>query len=64
MLDVAGGTGDIGFRILEKARTDNPHHRRSELRETVVDVTISDINADMLEVGKRRSVEAGTYHEL
>jgi len=24
ILDVAGGTGDISFRILEKARTDEP----------------------------------------
>jgi 2-methoxy-6-polyprenyl-1,4-benzoquinol methylase len=25
VLDVAGGTGDISFKILEKSRRDNPH---------------------------------------
>src|SRR5205809_3389461 len=41
IVDVAGGTGDIAFRILERsARTS---------------VTIIDINDDMLAVGRRRA---------
>ena len=41
MLDVAGGTGDIAFRILDRLGP-NGH------------VTICDINSNMLEVGKKR----------
>ena len=59
MLDVAGGTGDISFKILEKAKLDNPHSTT-----LAVDITVSDINADMLEVGKKRAVEQGFYHDL
>jgi len=51
VLDVAGGTGDISFKILEKSRRDNPH------KDLQVDITVSDINADMLEVGKKRAIE-------
>src|SRR3954468_11519098 len=39
ILDMAGGTGDVAFRMA----------RRGAL------VTVADINADMLEVGKRRA---------
>jgi demethylmenaquinone methyltransferase/2-methoxy-6-polyprenyl-1,4-benzoquinol methylase len=41
ILDMAGGTGDIAFRMA----------RRGAL------VTVADINADMLEVGKERAAE-------
>jgi demethylmenaquinone methyltransferase / 2-methoxy-6-polyprenyl-1,4-benzoquinol methylase len=41
VVDVAGGTGDIAFRIL----------RRTELAE----VTVADINPDMLAVGRKRA---------
>jgi len=41
-LDVAGGTGDIAFRILESGG-DQTH------------VTVLDINGDMLEVGRERA---------
>ncbi len=46
-LDVAGGTGDIAFRVL-KAGGPECH------------VTVLDINGDMLDEGRRR---AGTEHE-
>lgn len=58
-LDVAGGTGDISFKILEKSRRDNPHSTSLN-----VDITVSDINPDMLEVGKKRAIEQGIYHDL
>jgi demethylmenaquinone methyltransferase/2-methoxy-6-polyprenyl-1,4-benzoquinol methylase len=45
-LDVAGGTGDIAFRLAKAAGT-NEH------------ITISDINAQMLEVGKARAIDNG-----
>jgi len=51
VLDVAGGTGDISFKILNKAKADNVGVQRA------VDITVSDINPEMLEVGKKRAVE-------
>ncbi|KPM35065.1 hypothetical protein AK830_g11511 [Neonectria ditissima] len=49
VLDVAGGTGDIAFRMLEHAHIHNGN--------TNFQVTISDINPDMLAVGRQRSLE-------
>src|SRR6266446_1907008 len=43
ILDMAGGTGDVAFRMA----------RRGAL------VTVADINADMLEVGKQRAERRG-----
>ncbi|KAI1504664.1 ubiE/COQ5 methyltransferase family-domain-containing protein [Biscogniauxia marginata] len=48
ILDVAGGTGDIAFRLL--------HHAHVVNRNPSVHVTISDINPSMLAVGKQRSL--------
>jgi demethylmenaquinone methyltransferase/2-methoxy-6-polyprenyl-1,4-benzoquinol methylase len=47
VLDVAGGTGDIAFRIAEMARG----------RGGEAEVTVCDINAEMLGEGVRRAVE-------
>ncbi|MCJ1282385.1 2-hexaprenyl-6-methoxy-1,4-benzoquinone methyltransferase [Xylographa opegraphella] len=55
ILDVAGGTGDIAFRMLDYATTINHDAKTS--------VTVSDINPDMLAEGRKRSLEtpyAGT----
>ena len=49
VLDVAGGTGDIAFRIAERVRA----------RGGEAQVTVCDINADMLGEGVRRAGEAG-----
>ncbi len=46
VLDVAGGTGDIAFRIVERAGAGTL-------------VTVCDINADMLAVGRARADERG-----
>jgi ubiquinone/menaquinone biosynthesis C-methylase UbiE len=35
---------------------------RSNHLELSVDITVSDINADMLDVGKKRAVERGSFH--
>jgi len=43
ILDMAGGTGDVAFRMAKRG----------------ADVTVSDINADMLEVGKERARARG-----
>ena len=49
ILDVAGGTGDIAFRILDHATTIN--------HDTKTSVTVSDINPEMLAEGRKRSLE-------
>ncbi|UIP06814.1 class I SAM-dependent methyltransferase [Erythrobacter sp. SDW2] len=43
ILDMAGGTGDIAFRMAERG----------------AEVTVADINQDMLDVGVERAVERG-----
>ena len=43
ILDMAGGTGDVAFRIARRGAT----------------VTVADINADMLEVGRERARQRG-----
>src|SRR5919201_3633159 len=45
-LDVAGGTGDIAFRLIDAGGPDTR-------------VTVADINPDMLAVGRERSAERG-----
>ncbi|KAB5542941.1 ubiquinone biosynthesis methyltransferase coq5 [Coniochaeta sp. 2T2.1] len=47
ILDIAGGTGDIAFRLLRHAHEVNTNPS--------VRVTVSDINPSMLSVGKQRS---------
>jgi demethylmenaquinone methyltransferase/2-methoxy-6-polyprenyl-1,4-benzoquinol methylase len=46
LLDVAGGTGDIAFRVIDAGGS-------------TTRVTVADINADMLAVGRERAVERG-----
>jgi demethylmenaquinone methyltransferase / 2-methoxy-6-polyprenyl-1,4-benzoquinol methylase len=50
-LDVAGGTGDVAFRIAAKARAD-------------AKIVVLDINADMLEVGRDRAQKRGLEERL
>jgi 2-methoxy-6-polyprenyl-1,4-benzoquinol methylase len=49
ILDIAGGTGDIAFRMLDYATNIKG--------DSETKVTISDINADMLAEGKKRSLD-------
>jgi demethylmenaquinone methyltransferase / 2-methoxy-6-polyprenyl-1,4-benzoquinol methylase len=51
VLDVAGGTGDIAFRIYEASRRN-------------ADVTVLDINGAMLEVGRERAGKRGFAEAL
>ena len=46
LLDLAGGTGDVAFRVVEAGGAN-------------VRVTVCDINADMLQVGRERALERG-----
>ncbi|EEP76430.1 ubiquinone biosynthesis methyltransferase coq5 [Uncinocarpus reesii 1704] len=54
ILDIAGGTGDIAFRMLDHATNINndPYTR----------VTVADINPDMLAEGKKRSLDTPYYN--
>ena len=46
LLDLAGGTGDVAFRAIDAGGAD-------------LQVTVVDINADMLDVGRARASERG-----
>jgi demethylmenaquinone methyltransferase/2-methoxy-6-polyprenyl-1,4-benzoquinol methylase len=50
VLDVAGGTGDIAFRILDRAPQSN--------------VIVADINASMLEQGRNRAIDQARLGRL
>ena len=51
LLDLAGGTGDVAFRV---AQAGGPNTR----------VTVCDINAEMLAVGAERAAERGLDHAV
>ncbi|KFH46086.1 2-methoxy-6-polyprenyl-1,4-benzoquinol methylase-like protein [Hapsidospora chrysogenum ATCC 11550] len=55
VLDVAGGTGDIAFRML--------HHSHVLNGNPNIHVTISDINPAMLEVGRQRSLSLAAQQQ-
>eukprot|EP00923_Selenidium_pygospionis_P015113 GHVN01026247.1.p1 GENE.GHVN01026247.1~~GHVN01026247.1.p1 ORF type:complete len:196 (+),score=24.34 GHVN01026247.1:56-643(+) len=57
ILDVGGGTGDIAFRIIEKAKSNFKFDLMSAYR--LPKITVSDINNDMLEVGRKRAKASG-----
>jgi demethylmenaquinone methyltransferase / 2-methoxy-6-polyprenyl-1,4-benzoquinol methylase len=50
VLDLAGGTGDIAFRILDRARQ--------------AEVIVADINASMLEQGRNRAIDQARLQRL
>ncbi|OKL61188.1 2-methoxy-6-polyprenyl-1,4-benzoquinol methylase, mitochondrial [Talaromyces atroroseus] len=54
ILDIAGGSGDIAFRMLDHATNIN-HDRATR-------VTVADINADMLAEGRKRSIDTPYYN--
>ncbi|XP_057454140.1 2-methoxy-6-polyprenyl-1,4-benzoquinol methylase, mitochondrial [Lotus japonicus] len=61
-LDVAGGTGDVAFRILEninKVKQRGPRDVNEDSLEAETKIYVCDINPNMLNVGKQRSVEMG-----
>jgi demethylmenaquinone methyltransferase/2-methoxy-6-polyprenyl-1,4-benzoquinol methylase len=53
-IDVAGGTGDIAFRIAKKMRAKNVNY----------EIDVADINPQMLEVGKARAVDQNLFSGL
>ena len=55
-LDVAGGTGDVAFRLVDKSRNSKG--------ERAAHVTCSDINASMLDVGRERAAKRNMLANL
>ena len=53
-IDVAGGTGDIAFRIAKKAQEKNLNYQ----------IEVVDINPQMLEVGRSRAVDLNLFSRL
>lgn len=51
LLDLAGGTGDIALRVLKRV-------------DGQAAITVCDLSAEMLEVGRDRAVDAGWLNEL
>lgn len=61
-LDVAGGTGDVAFRILENINKVKLRGLRGTFEDTLeaeTQIYVCDINPDMLSVGKQRALEKG-----
>ncbi|GFP90459.1 2-methoxy-6-polyprenyl-1 4-benzoquinol methylase mitochondrial [Phtheirospermum japonicum] len=61
-LDVAGGTGDVAFRILDSINSVGRRAMRDIHDDNVLDETqifVCDINPNMLNVGKKRAQERG-----
>jgi len=56
IIDVAGGTGDIAFRMLERME--------ANAAEKVLPVTVCDINAEMLGVGRNRALDRGRLTDV
>lgn len=53
-LDVAGGTGDISFRIADRVKSLGGS----------AEITVSDINHEMLKQGKARAIDQGHLNEF
>lgn len=64
-LDVAGGTGDVAFRVLEAVNTIKHRAAQDALDnfQEETQVYVCDINPKMLNVGKRRALERGFAEE-
>ncbi|XP_059450390.1 2-methoxy-6-polyprenyl-1,4-benzoquinol methylase, mitochondrial isoform X1 [Corylus avellana] len=61
-LDVAGGTGDVAFRILEAINSVKHRAMQDVLEDNLHEETqifVCDINPNMLNVGKKRALERG-----
>lgn len=54
IIDVAGGTGDIAFRIAKKAGVEDVN----------IEIAVVDINQEMLEVGRQRNLNKYGFNNL
>ncbi|XP_062232681.1 2-methoxy-6-polyprenyl-1,4-benzoquinol methylase, mitochondrial-like isoform X2 [Phragmites australis] len=64
-LDVAGGTGDVAFRVLERIKSVSHRAMQGTLTDVEEDthIYVCDINPNMLNVGKKRAAERGYREE-
>ncbi len=60
-LDVAGGTGDIAFRISDYIEKRSHNVPNKPLNSTKI--TLCDLNWDMLRVGRDRAINKGKLHD-
>lgn len=58
-LDVAGGTGDVAFRVLESIKRRTLRDVSEDYLQEETKIFVCDINPKMLDVGKRRASERG-----
>ncbi|PRQ37265.1 putative 2-methoxy-6-polyprenyl-1,4-benzoquinol methylase [Rosa chinensis] len=61
-LDVAGGTGDVAFRILDSINSIKHRALLNVLEDDLQEETkvyVCDINSNMLNVGKKRALQRG-----
>jgi demethylmenaquinone methyltransferase/2-methoxy-6-polyprenyl-1,4-benzoquinol methylase len=56
LLDTAGGTGDIAFRVLDRLRDRH--------QEGAGEVLVCDLTAEMLAVGRDRAIDRGTLKHI
>jgi len=63
-LDVAGGTGDIAFRIYKKTNAQAKEPRSVPARLSASNITLCDLNYDMLRVGRDRAIDQGNLNEF
>lgn len=54
VIDLAGGTGDVAFRIAKKFRAENAK----------CEIDVVDINQEMLDVGKARAIDLNLFSDL
>jgi ubiquinone/menaquinone biosynthesis methyltransferase len=54
IIDLAGGTGDVAFRLAKKAHEKNVKYQ----------IDVVDINQEMLDVGKNRAVDLNLFSNL
>ena len=54
VIDVAGGTGDIAFRIIKKAQE----------KSLNCQIKLVDINREMLEIGKSKAIDQNLFNHL
>jgi len=59
LLDVAGGTGDIAFRVLDRLGQVHGQTKEAEDEDAFGHITCCDINESMLRVGQQRAEQLG-----
>ncbi len=62
LLDVAGGTGDIAFRVLDRLAAQGSGDEGPERPEA--QVVVCDLTPRMLEIGRDRAIDRGLLHSI